>query len=308
MILEEILSNDKIVKKPLLLLANKQDNENALDEVDIIEHLNIEQLVNKQKCPTLVQSCSASERNHKLDPGIQKGYEWLISYVIRNYEVLNDRVEYDSQEQLTKDRADLLEKMQRIKQLKENEKMKKNEDIIETYSEYMKKIENDVLHEALKIDFGSIEEKSDSTRSSSMSFSPINIRAERPKSALQIVKHQLQNNSPTRRQSLKLKTNKTAPVNLYGTKLSHSAQERRKNFLIEGRHLRSADDKIFVRSPRISNGVNHMGPSGDANPREMFQLTNISMKLPPAMVKDNTVPWVHKPVNNGDAISVVNID
>lgn len=56
-VLEEILSSDKIRGKPLLILANKQDQEAALDEVDLIECLRIEELVNRFECPALVQSC-----------------------------------------------------------------------------------------------------------------------------------------------------------------------------------------------------------------------------------------------------------
>lgn len=56
-VLEEILSSDKITGKPLLVLANKQDKESAFDEIDIIECLKIEELVNRYKCPALVQSC-----------------------------------------------------------------------------------------------------------------------------------------------------------------------------------------------------------------------------------------------------------
>lgn len=56
-VLEEILSSDKITGKPLLVLANKQDQECAFDEIDIIECLRIEELVNRYKCPALVQSC-----------------------------------------------------------------------------------------------------------------------------------------------------------------------------------------------------------------------------------------------------------
>lgn len=311
MVLEDILSNDKIVKKPLLVLANKQDNENALDEIDIIEYLNIEQLVNKQKCPTLVQSCSATEKNSKLDPGTQKGYDWLLSNIIRNYDVLNVRVENDVREQTMKDREQIMEKMRKIKELKERERIKKSEDLIETYSDYVKKMED--LHE-LKLSVKNLEtlDKDDSSNSSSISFPPICVSEtctlpDRPKSAVQIISHQLQYSSRSRKSSLKIKSNKTTPVNLYGTKLPHSAHEKRRNFLVENRNLKSADDSLFSKANQISNGVKHMGPSGDSNPKEIFQL-NASTKLLPLKSKNSsTVPWVHNHVN-GDVISVVNVD
>ncbi|KAG8238914.1 hypothetical protein J437_LFUL000751 [Ladona fulva] len=58
-ILMSILSNDKLSGKPLLVLGNKQDIPGALDEIDIVEMLDLEKLVNEQKCPTLLETCSA---------------------------------------------------------------------------------------------------------------------------------------------------------------------------------------------------------------------------------------------------------
>lgn len=85
MVLEELLSHEKISGKPVLLVANKQDQENALDEIDLIEKLDLEALVNEYQCPTLVESSSITEISNKLkiDPGIKKGYHWLLNYIIR---------------------------------------------------------------------------------------------------------------------------------------------------------------------------------------------------------------------------------
>uniref|UniRef100_A0A1B6L1G1 ADP-ribosylation factor-like protein 13B n=1 Tax=Graphocephala atropunctata TaxID=36148 RepID=A0A1B6L1G1_9HEMI len=101
-VLEEILAHDKLTGKPLLLLANKQDREGALDELDIVERLNVESLVNQQKCPTLVETCSAAGApcGHKphLDTGIHNGYRWLLRRIISDYDKLNARVERDTEE------------------------------------------------------------------------------------------------------------------------------------------------------------------------------------------------------------------
>lgn len=100
-VLEELLASDKLAGKPVLLLANKQDKQGALDEIDIVERLNVESLVNQQRCPTLVETCSAAGgdtrigRKRKLDPGIQNGYRWLLRRIISEYDVLNSRVLQD---------------------------------------------------------------------------------------------------------------------------------------------------------------------------------------------------------------------
>lgn len=64
-------------------LANKQDVEGALDEIDVVERLNLEAIVNQQKCPTLVETCCAvpppnNSKLHRayLDPGIQNGFRY----------------------------------------------------------------------------------------------------------------------------------------------------------------------------------------------------------------------------------------
>nr|CAD7459151.1 unnamed protein product [Timema tahoe] len=78
-VLETLLTHDKLAGKPVLLLANKQDKEGALDELDIVERLNVEAIVNQQRCPTLVETCSAVCRGHgrrKVDPGVHNGYKY----------------------------------------------------------------------------------------------------------------------------------------------------------------------------------------------------------------------------------------
>lgn len=82
-VLHKLLSNEKITGKPVLLLANKQDQENALDEIDLVEKLDLEKIVNEKHCPTLVETCSATDAKTKIDPGIKKGYLWLLNHIIR---------------------------------------------------------------------------------------------------------------------------------------------------------------------------------------------------------------------------------
>lgn len=84
-VLHNLLSHEKVTGKPILLLANKQDQENALDEIDLVEKLDLERLVNEKHCPTLVETSSATDvsAKTKIDPGIKKGYHWLLSRIVR---------------------------------------------------------------------------------------------------------------------------------------------------------------------------------------------------------------------------------
>ncbi|XP_045780875.1 ADP-ribosylation factor-like protein 13B isoform X2 [Maniola jurtina] len=98
-VLEEVLSHDKISGKPVLVLANKQDKSGALDDIDVVEKLNIEPLVNRYRCPTLVESYSATpdvnSKKPKIDPGLRKGYHWLLNYIVKRYGDINLRVQTD---------------------------------------------------------------------------------------------------------------------------------------------------------------------------------------------------------------------
>lgn len=314
MVLEEIVGNIKIAGKPILILANKQDNEHAVDEVDIIEYLDIESLVNRQKCPTLVQSCSATENKSKLDPGIKRGYEWLLSNIVRNYPLLNQRVEIESKQQESIERDEMTEKIRRIREQQKLEQNRSNQDMIETYSDYIQKINSTSKVEQEIIDvavFEEIELSNTTSTSSSPSFPPIYVKSdiglpERPKSAVEIVKYQLELSRPVVKHSVPVRCNKTVPVNLYADKAgSHSAQERRQNLSKLTRNLKSADDSIFMKN-LLKNDVSHMGPSGDClSPKHLFQ-TNFIGKLPPLNYKNKIVPWVPQ-ATNGDVVNVIEI-
>lgn len=62
-------------------MANKQDKPRALDELDIVDRLNVEAVVNTNKCPTLVETCTALHMapinycsSVFIDPSIDSGF------------------------------------------------------------------------------------------------------------------------------------------------------------------------------------------------------------------------------------------
>ncbi|KZC09895.1 ADP-ribosylation factor-like protein 13B [Dufourea novaeangliae] len=91
----ELISHECISGKPLLLLANKQDVNGAIDELDLVENLDIEHAANTMKCPTRVEICSCIEGESQLKDstiGIKNGYKWLLDTIVRNYNVLNNKL------------------------------------------------------------------------------------------------------------------------------------------------------------------------------------------------------------------------
>ncbi|KAK5640165.1 hypothetical protein RI129_010976 [Pyrocoelia pectoralis] len=291
-VLNDILSDQKIMGKPILLLANKQDCQDALDELDIVEKLELEPLVNKRRCPTLVETCAAANKSRP-DPGIQKGYHWLINFIIRSYSKLNLRVEQDVKQQKLEEHAERLEKIERLRQL--NESMKADDDLIESYSDYDRKINGNVA----KIREDSFEESKEIfyintdyiNRGGSFSSSKSNDSfpctyhgqldtEERPKSAVQWVKKQLElENLQHNISFLGLLTNKTTPISLYGVH-PHSARERRKQFVSNVR-TQSAGASI----PNAVTKTNGIG--------ELFHLNNFhTQKLP--LTKHNSNRWAER--------------
>ncbi|XP_012539375.1 ADP-ribosylation factor-like protein 13B [Monomorium pharaonis] len=95
-VFNELITHEHISTKPILLLANKQDLNGAIDELDIIENLDVERAANAMRCPTRVETCSCiykKEQSKSSITGIKDGYKWLLDIIEKNYAVLNSRVQ-----------------------------------------------------------------------------------------------------------------------------------------------------------------------------------------------------------------------
>jgi len=90
-VLKEMLENSLVQGKPILLLCNKSDIDQAQDEVELVSKLDVEALVNAAQCPTRVEASNASRGQ-----GLKEGYKWLVKSVIANYLELEARVKKDT--------------------------------------------------------------------------------------------------------------------------------------------------------------------------------------------------------------------
>lgn len=320
-VLRELLGHEKISGKPVLLLANKQDCDEALDELDLVEKLQLESLVNQRKCPTLVETCSATDLSKKtrVDPGIQKGYYWLLNYIARNYNSLNERVERDVVYQKVVEEEARKEKLDRLRKL--NHASEREEDKIESYSDYDRKMNGSITR--LQDNFDNDENifyintafsNDDATSLSSKSRESFpntyysnfeQEEPERPKSAVQLVKKHLELENHKRKASFpNIHSNKTAPANLYGVR-QKSAIENRKKFIKQERVLRSADNACV--SGNLPNGL----PMEGQGHRELFTLNNFQNvhKLPPLKIKlkENNESLIRNRINKSE-LSVIDID
>ncbi|XP_071653295.1 ADP-ribosylation factor-like protein 13B [Temnothorax longispinosus] len=94
-VFNELITHEHISTKPILLLANKQDLNEAIDELDVVENLDVERAANAMRCPTRVETCSCiydKEQSKSSIAGIKDGYKWLLDIIVKNYAVLNNRV------------------------------------------------------------------------------------------------------------------------------------------------------------------------------------------------------------------------
>lgn len=124
-VLQNLVENKQVCGKPMLVLANKQDIEDALDEIDICERLNLEELVNRNKCPCRVETCSAIKGiGKKLDRGIKQGMEWLLETVKQDYERMNERVQKDMEAQKEIQREEMKRRRELARKNKEERERK----------------------------------------------------------------------------------------------------------------------------------------------------------------------------------------
>ncbi|KAK3578091.1 hypothetical protein CHS0354_006748 [Potamilus streckersoni] len=131
--LTNLLQNPQVSGKPLLLLANKQDIEGHMEEVDICKELSLEELVNQNKCPCNMVTCSAIKgTGKKIDSNIKNGLTWLCNIIGQIYQKLEDRIAKDMEEVERKRqeenrlRAERVRKMKEERELKEAEEKKKS--------------------------------------------------------------------------------------------------------------------------------------------------------------------------------------
>ncbi|XP_055946284.1 ADP-ribosylation factor-like protein 13B [Argiope bruennichi] len=118
--IQSVLTHDKIAGKPMLMLVNKQDVSGAIDETELVSRLDLEVLVNQQKCPTRVEaSCALYDEAKMKDPGIQEGFNWLIGIISRDFNELNKRVEEEVNEQKKEEEKEQLERMKRVQKIRE---------------------------------------------------------------------------------------------------------------------------------------------------------------------------------------------
>jgi len=119
--LTSLMENPMLKGKPFLLLANKQDSEQALDEIDVAEKLHLELLANEHQTPTRIEVCSATQGTGKsVDPVIRIGFQWLIESILQQFDNIHQRVSADVAAQKAEEQEKKDARKERIRKNKEN--------------------------------------------------------------------------------------------------------------------------------------------------------------------------------------------
>ncbi|XP_067297501.1 ADP-ribosylation factor-like protein 13B isoform X2 [Pseudorasbora parva] len=125
----EVLRHPRIAGKPVLVLANKQDQDGALAEADIIETLSLEKLVNENKCLCQIEPCSAVlGYGKKVDKSIKNGLNWLLNNIAKDYEAISERVQKDTAEQKAQEEQDKKERAERVRRIREERDRQEREE------------------------------------------------------------------------------------------------------------------------------------------------------------------------------------
>lgn len=287
------MSSSKIQGKPVLVLANKQDHEQALDEIDLIDKLDLESLANENECPTFIQSCFASGSD-KLDSGIKIGYNWLIQSIIGDYKHLQKRVEQDVECQQKLDEEERIEKFLRIKRINEEEALEaKIKPSNGTTNEII------VVQESNRVDVHSVS----STSTDIESIPSVDIvndilpESTRPESATSLIRKQLELGNLKRRTSLQIMhNNKVSPMHVFGAKpktvksatARNSANSRK---LPDRRNLRSAGDSVFI----VSRDNHRVMPNNDGS-GDLSMFNSLRREAP--LRQFNVIKDVLPPIND----------
>ncbi|KAM9324127.1 ADP-ribosylation factor-like protein 13B [Gastrophryne carolinensis] len=125
----EVLRHPRISGKPVLVLANKQDQEGAMAEADIIEYLSLEKMVNEHKCLCQIEPCSAAlGYGKKIDTHIRKGLNWLMEVIAKDFEALQERIQRETAEQRAQEEQEKQKIAERVKRLRAEREEREREE------------------------------------------------------------------------------------------------------------------------------------------------------------------------------------
>ncbi|KAH7644528.1 hypothetical protein HUG17_0066 [Dermatophagoides farinae] len=131
-LLQQLASNPLVLGKPILIFLNKQDKFEAMDEIDLCKFTNFDEIMSKYQCITKIVSISAKmtaiqnqtgnnnnnnkNGSHEIDTTIDSGLKWILGWIDNQWSTLNERVEQESRQQISKENDTMQKRINRIQQ------------------------------------------------------------------------------------------------------------------------------------------------------------------------------------------------
>lgn len=88
-----IMSNDLLMGKPFLILANKQDRPNAIDSLDICDFFEVEYLANLFQTPCLVEGVGRYQHSYDSEI-VRNACSWLVKTICKNYKSIQNKIRF----------------------------------------------------------------------------------------------------------------------------------------------------------------------------------------------------------------------
>jgi ADP-ribosylation factor-like protein 13B len=101
-------------------LANKNDVDGAMDEIDVCNQLKVGELMEQEHFACQVEQCVALKQ--KSDRAIRRGMKWLLDNILKGYNDLSDRVNADVAVQREEEAKEKAERAERVRRLREERK------------------------------------------------------------------------------------------------------------------------------------------------------------------------------------------
>lgn len=113
-IFQSMIKEQMLLKKPYVIVANKQDVSGALDKADIAKRFNVSEKI-------VFSSSVINSTNEKCDTGLEDALNFLIDLIIDNYSVVVKKRQKDMREQGQIEELERAEKLARVEQRRKAE-------------------------------------------------------------------------------------------------------------------------------------------------------------------------------------------
>eukprot|EP00795_Rhopilema_esculentum_P017358 gene17358-8946_t len=129
-VFQQVLESSKILGKPFLIFANKQDKVGALTAEDITNALDLQN--SKHSFSYKVFTCSALKGYGRgTDKNINAGFQWLLNTISNEFGKISSRVEHDvaiQKEEEEKERKARLERIRKIREERDRQEREAGND------------------------------------------------------------------------------------------------------------------------------------------------------------------------------------